>query len=227
VLDEILAEQAANDASAADDVAPLDFVAPPAMAPPVNEEKAPAPEAVEVPGAMIAGPGRKRPLVASEALCESIFDRLKAKRDRAAAHAKAKEDDSRLPRSATLDEVADAIAAARDAQRPQAAKAINDNDEAEFELPPIVADWTKAAEPRADSDEKDAEEATPQSGWKRSVCSSIDETRDELMRAHHSVSRLRRQLTEIDSRRRRRRQKIAASLDRADILLTEIRDAWR
>ena len=227
VLDEILAEQAANDASAADDVAPLDFVAPPAMAPPVNEEKAPTPEAVEVLGAVIAGSGDKRSLVASEALCESVFDRLKAKRDRAAAHAKAKEDDSRPPRSATLDEVADAIAAARDAQPPQAAKAINDNDEVEIELPPIIADWAKAAELPANSDEKDAEEATPQSGWKRSVCSSIDETRDELMRAHHSVSRLRRQLTEIDSRRRRRRQKIAASLDRADILLTEIRDAWR
>jgi hypothetical protein len=56
---------------------------------------------------------------------------------------------------------------------------------------------------------------------------SINDTREELRRAHDSVGRLRRQLTEIDRRRRKRRVKIAESLDRAESLLTEFQNAWR
>ncbi len=64
-------------------------------------------------------------------------------------------------------------------------------------------------------------------GWRKSVVMSINDTRDELKRAHQSVTKLRRQLTEIDKRRSKRRVQIAASLERAESLLAEFQNAWR
>jgi len=64
-------------------------------------------------------------------------------------------------------------------------------------------------------------------GWKKSVVMSINDTRDELKRAHQSVAKLRRQLTEIDRRRNKRRVRIAASLERAESLLSDFQNAWR
>lgn len=59
--------------------------------------------------------------------------------------------------------------------------------------------------------------------WRASVVSSIDETRSELKTAYANVARLRRQLSDIETRRRERRQRIAAGLTRAEALLTELR----
>ncbi|HNR78440.1 MAG TPA: hypothetical protein PKM48_15005, partial [Parvularculaceae bacterium] len=64
-------------------------------------------------------------------------------------------------------------------------------------------------------------------GWKKSVVMSINETRDELKRAHQSVVNLRKQMLDIDKRRRKRRTRIVESLDRAESLLTEFQNAWR
>lgn len=61
--------------------------------------------------------------------------------------------------------------------------------------------------------------------WRAAVVNSIDETRSELKTAYANVSRLRRQLSDLESRRRERRQRIAAGLTRAEALLTELRAA--
>lgn len=125
-----------------------------------------------------------------------------------------READPEPPRAATLDEVADAIAAARPERKDPDAV-----DDADFRE---VADGPAAA--LAGDEARGSEEAE---GWKRSVVMSINDTREELKRAHESVTRLRRQLTEIDRRRRKRRVQIAASLDRAESLLTEFQNTWR
>lgn len=156
-----------------------------------------------------AGPAQaEAPQAASPSL--SVFDRIRAGRKSAKAPAAAEE--LHPPKPATLDDVANAIAAARPTRRAEggaeAAPAGSLADEEEF-----------AAEPPPCVD--DAE------GWKRSVVTSINDTREELKRAHDSVTRLRRQLTEIDRRRRKRRGEIAASLDRAQSLLAEFQNAWR
>ena len=75
-------------------------------------------------------------------------------------------------------------------------------------------------------EEAPASEDLPE-GWKKSVVMSINDTRDELKRAHQSVAKLRRQVTEIDRRRNKRRVQIAASLERAESLLSEFQNAWR
>lgn len=58
--------------------------------------------------------------------------------------------------------------------------------------------------------------------WRAAVVTSIDETRSELKTAYANVTRLRRQLSDLESRRRERRQRIAAGLTRAEALLTEL-----
>jgi hypothetical protein len=160
------------------------------------------------------------PETASAAM--SVFDRLRATRA-AARHGATPERQmpdptASAPSPATLDDVADAIKAVAAARPENAAndiapEAANDlgptaGDDAELEasLPPVVIDAH---------------------AWKHSVATSINDTRDELKRAHKSVSQLRKQLTEIDRNRAARREKIVASLNRAETLLAELRDAWR
>lgn len=142
----------------------------------------------------------------------SVFDRLRAKKMSATNSSRADEpsgpadaDIARPPRSATLDDVASAILAASAGKREAA---VEDDEEqgGDVDLAPKFA----AAD-----------------GWRKSVVGSINDTREELKRAHQSVGKLRRQLTEIDKRRRRRRVEIAASLDRAESLLAEFQNAWR
>jgi putative secretion ATPase (PEP-CTERM system associated) len=176
---------------------------------------------------------------------DSVFDRLKAgrrgspKRDPSADAAQ-----DIPPRSATLDEVATAIAAARVVQRDcQTAEiaARVDRDPGTDSAPDhalplagvdavnpgqIAPEEGDAPDELGDRGESPALSEDP-SAWKSSVVASIRDTRDEIKRAHLSVARLRRQLTEIDSRRRRRREQIDASLSRAETLLAEIRNAWR
>ncbi len=168
----------------------------------------------------------------------SVFDRLRgAKKSPKAAKTAAPEapvaplfasieepkpaTDAPPPRSATLDEVADAIAAARPSRQ-----SLDSVDDAEFRE--VAAEPEEAAET---GDGPEAEEppvaAIEGEGWKKSVVMSINDTREELKRAHDSVARLRRQLTEIDRRRRKRRVQIAASLDRAESLLNDFQNTWR
>jgi putative secretion ATPase (PEP-CTERM system associated) len=176
----------------------------------------------------------------------SVFDRLKAGRAKPAPKPLAEaEADAAAPKPATLDDVATAIAAARIAQRDQQIADIRDRAAeviAPDAAPPPPRPFASAAidagpvadlevDAGADFDSAEADGApsfhADPAAWKASVAASINDTREELRRAHQSVARLRRQLTEIDSRRRRRREQIEASLGRAETLLTEIRNAWR
>lgn len=160
----------------------------------------------------------------------SVFDRLRAAKTAAKPAGPAPsvrpadpqpktEADAPPPRPATLDEVADAIAAARPSRM-----GADEIVEAEYRE---VPDAGVTASEKSDASEEAATEVEEAAGWRHSVVMSINDTREELRRAHDSVGRLRRQLTEIDRRRRKRRVKIAESLDRAESLLTEFQNAWR
>jgi putative secretion ATPase (PEP-CTERM system associated) len=167
----------------------------------------------------------------------SVFDRLKAGRANSAKAPRA--DMDAAPKGATLDDVASAIAEARVIQRQnQSAEILSPAGESPPPMHVYETDAVDAgpvteldAEGEAEFDAAVGEDHPPYAenpaAWKASVVASINDTRDELRRAHQSVVRLRRQLTEIDSRRRRRREQIEASLGRAETLLTEIRNAWR
>ncbi len=149
----------------------------------------------------------------------SVLDRLRRAGGAQAAASSATQsaemqETVKTPKPATLDDVANAIAAARPGRRTMEELAA-ENDAAKDEsvlhaplgeIPPLTGEGE---------------------GWRNSVVKSINDTRDELKRAHDSVSKLRRQLTEIDRRRRKRRVQIAASLDRAASLLTDFQNTWR
>lgn len=153
----------------------------------------------------------------------SVFDRLRAKKNKSAAPAvDADADDaaaeeaeySRPPKAATLDDVAQAIAAARAGAA-----------QVEPQVEAAAAPFDDPSEPAATQEDFSSGEISD--GWKKSVVMSINDTRDELKRAHQSVAKLRRQVTEIDRRRNKRRVQIAASLERAESLLSEFQNAWR
>ncbi len=61
--------------------------------------------------------------------------------------------------------------------------------------------------------------------WRTALTRSIDETRDELKRAHSNVVDLTRSVSVGEKERRARREKIAASLGRAEALLDAMRSA--
>jgi hypothetical protein len=119
------------------------------------------------------------------------------------------------PEPATLGDVAEAIAKAGD-------------------FPPAVVEapeTTPVEETIGDEIDEETVEAqvspsnTPV--WRQSVLNSIAETRDDLKTAHANVARLRRRLVEIDRRRVERRNRVAANLDKAEMILAEIRNVWR
>jgi putative secretion ATPase (PEP-CTERM system associated) len=146
----------------------------------------------------------------------SVFDRLRARRAAASAPASAEPPSPEAlgpPKPATLDDVANAIAAARAGR--------SEFDDALVEGRDLPAEVERSPDPAPPPAGEKAE------GWKRGVVASLNETRDDLKRAHQSVARLRRQLTEIDRRRRKRRVQISASLERAESLLTDLQNAWR
>ncbi|OFX01706.1 MAG: hypothetical protein A3E78_05105 [Alphaproteobacteria bacterium RIFCSPHIGHO2_12_FULL_63_12] len=165
----------------------------------------------------------------------SVFDRLRARKKKASAPAAdalaedAAADEaeySRPPKAATLDDVAQAIAAARAGAGP-VGLSVEPAVETPVE-PPITAEaaaFDDTPEPAAT--EEDFSSGEISDGWRKSVVMSINDTRDELKRAHQSVAKLRRQVTEIDRRRNKRRVQIAASLERAESLLSEFQNAWR
>ncbi len=195
----------------------------------------PSPDADEPPPLKIVASEVKAAapaMTAAIAPTASVFDRLRAKRrtadvtapDVAPAEpqtaAGPDDDATRPPKPATLDDVADAIAAAR------FSRADVDEMQADAEAAPDEA-------PREDDAQAAAVEADlppfaeEPEGWRKSVVMSINETRDELKRAHQSVAKLRKQLTELDKRRNKRRNQIRASLERAESLLAEFQNAWR
>ena len=108
------------------------------------------------------------------------------------------EDDGRS--EATLEDVAAAIAGAK------IGEPIEGDDDVEADAPPIA--------PLKPVQSKE---------WRTQVRDSINETRGELKDAHASVRRLRKSLTEMQRRKKSRREIIAASLQRAEALLDQVR----
>lgn len=180
------------------------------IAPPIAEAPvAPAPIAAPIDAEPTPQPAAAAP---EPSVALSVFDRVRARKKSAATATAASQEDielSRPPKTATLDDVADAIAAAG-----AAASAEDESPIPEAAMQPVA---DAEGPPVADLPD----------GWKKSVVMSINDTRDELKRAHQSVTRLRRQVTEIDRRRNKRRVRIAASLERAESLLSEFQNAWR
>ncbi len=183
--------------------APAETTAPAKL----KEDRAPEAGIVATTAPLISAPTETAS--AGSANAGSVFDRLRARRVQAAATPAPEENEP--PKPATLDDVANAIAAAR------AGAAAEREDNAARRAG--MGDLADAAAPEEAAD-------TP-GGWKKSVVMSINETRDELKRAHQSVVNLRKQMLDIDKRRRKRRTRIVESLDRAESLLTEFQNAWR
>jgi putative secretion ATPase (PEP-CTERM system associated) len=186
---------------------------PPVVAPPVIETPAvSAPREIKAASA----PEPATPAQAGDvAVPLSVFDRLRSKKRPAPAAAAAEDaaDQLRPPKAATLDDVANAIAAAR-------AGAIAS---AQDHATPAISDDAGIA----DGASPPPAVTEPPDNWRKTVITSINDTRNELKRAHQSVVKLRKQLTEIDKRRTKRRMQIAASLERAESLLAEFQNAWR
>lgn len=222
VLSDMSAEQAAaspaeREAALADPDAPAAFeTAEHAAAEPIvveTEAEIEAEAEAELEPPIVAPVKTEAPPPAAEpSAASSVFDRLRAKRKNTAkseAGMAEEADLARPPKAATLDDVANAIAAARLGSPGETA------------LPDETAERLEA-----DIEAGAAAVELPE-GWKKSVVTSINDTRDELKRAHQSVAKLRRQITEIDKRRDKRRVRIAASLERAESLLAEFQNAWR
>ena len=213
VIDDLIAEQTA--APAGEDGEALVPVPPPSVA---NAGRAETGKPTDAPPPAQPAASRTGPLAPMAA--DSVFDRLKSSRKKGAAASKAAEpqlEDAAAapPAAATLDDVASAIAAAHVIPRAE-----------------HPADETAALTGAEEADDCADDAGRPDfaddpAAWKAAVVASINDTREELKRAHQSVARIRRQLTEIDSRRQRRRDQIDAGLGRAETLLSEIRNAWR
>ncbi len=127
----------------------------------------------------------------------SVFDRLRARRSVAAEDA---------PPEATLEDVATAIAKASAGETAEEFASDAADDDAAAAIAPL--------------------KSVQSSEWRRQVRNSIDETRGELKEAHASVRRLKKSLSDLQRRRKDRRDKIVASLQRAETLLDEVRKDW-
>jgi len=114
-----------------------------------------------------------------------------------------KEGGDRMRQEATLNDVASAIAAA--SQTPTDSPDKERSAEAELTRP------------------TSGSAGTPQ--WRASLTRSIEETREELKLANNNVVHLTRSVAASAAQRAERRRKISESLDRADHLLVEMREA--
>lgn len=186
---------------------------PPIIEPSVNEAM---PVAAPRKAVTVSTPEPATPVPAGDhALPESVFDRLRSKTrpPQSVAAAEDEVEQARPPKAATLDDVANAIAAAR-----AGALAVEQEHETPANIDEVEV-TNSGSPPPTVVDLPD--------NWRKTVITSINDTRNELKRAHQSVVKLRRQLTEIDKRRTKRRMQIAASLERAESLLAEFQNAWR
>lgn len=129
---------------------------------------------------------------------QSVFDRLRSRN--AVSNAG-------TPASATLTDVASAIAAVAQAQ----------NDPARTSLP--VSQDEDALPPRID----DIKKIIPEKK-RPSVLHYISDTRDDIKKAHESVTKLRKTMSLRQTNREKQRARISESLKRAETLLNEMRD---
>ncbi|MBT8473386.1 MAG: hypothetical protein KJN99_12330, partial [Marinicaulis sp.] len=134
----------------------------------------------------------------------SVLDRLRAGKAKVSASKSGE-----APASATLKDVASAIAAAGSNQ---------------------AGDGENSSTDDFDVSDTDSESASTDDGgaeWRTSLIRSIDNTRDDLRQAHASVDRLRTSLADMKNRRAEKRKKAIKSLARAETILSELRDAWK
>ncbi|MBB5519197.1 XrtA/PEP-CTERM system-associated ATPase [Amphiplicatus metriothermophilus] len=124
--------------------------------------------------------------VASAESMTSVLDRLRARQAR----------ESGAPRPATLEDVAEAIAAAG-----LGTAAPAEDDEPASEPPP----------------------APGAKGWREGFAAALGAAREELKSAHGEAARLRRELGEMARRRAARRAELAERLERASALLACLR----
>jgi|GEM_PF-1158853 len=138
----------------------------------------------------------------------SVLDRLRMQRE-------AKPEATARPSPATMHDVADAIAAASSTKADSQVVDKPDDDLHEIDRDGVVDEIDA---PPFDEDPK---------GWRQAIVRSVQETRDELKKAHSDMSRVRRSINDVSKRQREKNAKIDASLVRAETLLAEIRDGWR
>ncbi|MEO1014168.1 MAG: AAA family ATPase [Pseudomonadota bacterium] len=173
----------------------------------------------------------------------SVLDRVRAK--------KSKEEEPKR-KSATLSEVASAIKeerarvapAAPDTEPTPDPDGTSDGDQDRTEphpdegdlFEPSVVTTAERDEAGLDSEERALVEGVggddPTSEekarrWREALAKTVSATKADLQTAHDHISRLRRKLTSAEQTRRKTEAQISERLDRAESLLTEIRDAWR
>ncbi|MEQ8937019.1 MAG: XrtA-associated ATPase [Amphiplicatus sp.] len=163
-------------------------------APPAEAEPAPkTPPAENAAAKMATATTKTAPAPSTEDLSQmSVLDRLRAQRA-------AQKDVA--PASATLKDVAEAIAAA--------------------------SSFTNGEGGSAAFDDVNDDEETPAGdakGWPAVLTKSINETRDELKTAHAGAQRVRQKLWQAAAQRAEKRKHIAESLARAEALLSELRE---
>jgi general secretion pathway protein A len=158
----------------------------------------------------------EKPKLVDAPASASVFDRLRAMKQ--SPPADIEDEDEAPPQPATLEDVATAIATASSGKKTEAESAPEGGMPEEEKA--LLQELTAAAPELAAGKGEGPE-------WRKSVISSIHDTRDELKEAHASVLRLRKTMSEIDARRDGNRARIVASLSRAETLLNELRDAWR
>ncbi len=126
----------------------------------------------------------------------SVLDRLRLQRE-----AKAETKDA--PSPATISDVADAIAEASASNAEPVHELDRGDVDGDIDGPGFYEDLK---------------------GWRQSVAQTLNETRDELKGAHTAIVQVRRQLSDRQTKRRDNTSKVAASLARAEKLLSELRD---
>jgi putative secretion ATPase (PEP-CTERM system associated) len=145
----------------------------------------------------------------------TLFDRLKA-----AKPSSARAEVVSAPQPATLDDVAEAI------------NAVKQHSLSEEASEPVATEATPAVDPDVETIDEPLPaplQNGPVSGeaWKRAVVASINETRDELQLARQNVAKIRRRLSDLDKSREMRRNRLVASLDRAQTILSNLGDQPR
>ncbi|MEO0399756.1 MAG: XrtA/PEP-CTERM system-associated ATPase [Pseudomonadota bacterium] len=139
----------------------------------------------------------------------------------------------------TINDVADAIAAATEKARSQhmpltEADAVNDvSDHVGDDRAALMSDDGSIAS--ADFDASDAETLAPAPStdpvtverWRAALSRTVTSTRHDLKEAHSTALRLRARLRDLEARQRRSKEKVSENLKRAEALLSELRDAWK
>lgn len=145
----------------------------------------------------------------------SVLDRLRARKAGAGGGR----------RTATLHDVASAI----EAESGRAAEAADDPaPDVDAMLEPEAPTDAGAEETLAAlSETVTGDKAQMSKRWREALGRTMTATQADLQTAHDQISRLRRKIADAEQTRRKSEEEITERLDRAEGILTELRDAWR